>query len=220
MNKDQIKGYDFDRDILPPKTVIDHLRAHDARMDDEQPYMALAKACYTTRFWQYIEGQEDLNVAYEMGRMDQVEVNRIKPALSGYLSNLYPRRMKVVIGKSPYTVGDPQKAEMLVNDWINNPTMRERLLTASRQALLYKGAGVKIGYDPLEEGLNRVWMRVFPYWEMVLDSDVHDVDDARFVGHISYQSRQEIIEKYGLEDNLGVVLQIFFFSFYFQFIVG
>ena len=203
MNKDQIKDYDFQEDVLPPKIVMDHLKAHDSRMDDEQPYMALAKASYTTRFWRYIEGQENTNSAYEMGHLDQIEVNRLKPALSGYLANLYPRRIKVVVGQSPYTSGDPQKAEMLVNDWINQPTMRERVLSASRQALLYKGAGAKVGYDPAEEGLDRVWMRVFPYWEMVVDSDVHDWDDARFIGHVSYQPRQEILEKYGLDENLG-----------------
>ena len=203
MNIDQVKGYDFKDDVLPPKVVMEHLRAHDSRMDDEQPYMALAKASYTTRFWRYIEGQEDLNAAYEMGRLDQVEVNRLKPALSGYLSNLYPRRIKVVVGQSPYTRGDTKKAEMLVNDWLNQPVMRERVLAASRQALLYKGAGAKVGYDPVEEGLNRVWMRVFPYWEMVLDSDIHDWDDARFVGHVSYQPRQEVIDKYGLDEDVG-----------------
>tara|TARA_R110000824_G_scaffold94249_1_gene227551 strand:- start:2896 stop:5196 length:2301 start_codon:yes stop_codon:yes gene_type:complete len=201
MNKDQIKGYDFDSDILPPTVVMDHLRAHDNRMDDEQPYMALAKASYTTRFWEYIEGQEDTNS--HLGRFDQVEVNRLKPALSGYLANLYPRRMKVIVGRSPYTTGDTDKAAMLVNDWINQPIMRERVLSASRQALLYKGAGAKIGYDPAEEGMNRVWMRVFPYWEMVVDSDVHDWDDARFIGHVSYQPKQEIIEKYGLSEGIG-----------------
>ena len=201
MNKDQIKGYDFDSDVLSPTVVMDHLRAHDNRMDDEQPYMALAKASYTTRFWKYIEGQEE-SAAYEMGRFDQVEINRLKPALSGYLANLYPRRMKVVVGRSPYTTGDINKAQMLVNDWINQPIMRERILSASRQALLYKGAGAKIGYDPAEEGMNRVWMRVFPYWEMVLDSDVHDWDDARFIGHVSYQPKQEIIEKYGLSEDI------------------
>jgi hypothetical protein len=203
MNKDQIKDYDFKEDSLKPSVVMDHLRAHDARMEDEQPYMALAKASYTTRFWRYIEGSEDLSAAYEMSKMDQVEVNRIKPALTGYLSNLYPRRLKVVMAKSPYTTGDTQKAEMVINDWLNQPRMRERILSASRQALLYKGAGAKIGYDPAEEGLNRVWMRVFPYWEMVLDSDVHDWDDARFIGHVSYQPRDEIVEKYGLDEDLG-----------------
>ena len=203
MNKDQVKGYDFKDDILPPNIVMEHLKAHDNRMDDEQPYMAMAKASYTTRFWRYIEGQEDTSLANELGRLDQVEVNRLKPALTGYLANLYPRRIKVVVGQSPYTSGDSKKAEMLVNDWINQPTMRERVLSASRQALLYKGAGAKVGYDPAEEGLDRVWMRVFPYWEMVLDSDVHDWDDARFIGHVSYQPRKEVIDKYGLEEDLG-----------------
>ena len=201
MNTDQIREYDFKEDTLPPKVVMDHLRAHDTRMDDEQPYMALAKASYTTRFWKYIEGQEGLNSG--MGRLDQIEVNRLKPALAGYLSNLYPRRIKVVVGQSPYTKGDTKKAEMLVNDWLNQPIMRERVLSASRQALLYKGAGAKVGYDPVEEGLNRVWMRVFPYWEMVLDSDIHDWDDARFIGHVSFQPRQEIIDKYGLDEDVG-----------------
>tara|TARA_R100001082_G_scaffold32510_1_gene16682 strand:+ start:8102 stop:10354 length:2253 start_codon:yes stop_codon:yes gene_type:complete len=203
MNKDQIKDYNFKSDQLPPSVVMEHLRAHDARMDDEQAYMALAKASYTTRFWRYIEGKEDLSHSYEMSKLDQIEVNRIKPALTGYLANLYPRRMKVIMAKSPYTTGDTTKAEMLVNDWLNIPTNRERILAASRQALLYKGAGAKIGYDPAEEGLNRVWMRVFPYWEMVLDSDVHDWDDARFIGHVSYQPRKEVVEKYGLDDDLG-----------------
>ncbi len=203
MKREDIKGYDFTDDILNPDRVMDHLRAHDERMDTEQPYMALAKAAYTTKFWRYVEGQEDLNIAYEMTRIDQIEVNKIKPALTGYLSNLYPRRIKVIVSKSPYTEGDTQKAEMLLNDWINQPLMRERVMAASRQALLYKGAGAKVGYDPAGEGLDRVWMRVFPYWEMVLDSDVHDWDDARFFGHVSFKPRQEVIDEYGLSDDLG-----------------
>tara|TARA_R110001583_G_scaffold3383_18_gene21838 strand:- start:2697 stop:5000 length:2304 start_codon:yes stop_codon:yes gene_type:complete len=203
MNKQDINGYDFSNDRITPTMVMDQLRAHDARMHNEQPYMALAKAAYTTKFWRYIEGQEDLNVAYEMSRLDQVEVNRLKPALTGYLANLYPRKMKVVVGPSSYTTGDIKKAEMLVNHWLNRPIMRERILNVSRQALLYKGAGAKIGYDPAEEGINRVWMRVFPYWEMVLDHDVHDRDDARFIGHVSYRPRKEVMEEYGLSEDIA-----------------
>lgn len=199
-----IDGYDFSKDMLKPREVLDQVRAHDNRMDNDQSHMALAKAAYTTKYWRYIEGQEDYNTNYELTRLDQIEVNRIKPALSGYISSLYPRRIEVVVSGSPYTTGDPEKAELVVNDWMNQPLMRERILNASRQALLYKGAGAKIGYDPASEGLSRVWMRVFPYWEMVLDSDVHDWDDARFFGHVSYRPKQEIIEEYGLEeDDIG-----------------
>ena len=199
MFRDMIDGYDFSKDMLKPREVLDQLKAHDSRMNNEQSHMALAKAAYSTKFWRYIEGQEDYRTN-DISRMDQIEVNRIKPALSGYISSLYPRRIDVVVSPSPYTTGDAEKAEMVVNDWMNQPLMRERILSASRQALLYKGAGAKIGYDPANEGLSRVWMRVFPYWEMVLDSDVHDWEDARFFGHVSYRPRQEIIEEYGLED--------------------
>tara|TARA_R100001163_G_C5067550_1_gene206780 strand:- start:3005 stop:5284 length:2280 start_codon:yes stop_codon:yes gene_type:complete len=199
MDRKNIKGYDFSGDILKPRDVLEQLRAHDNRMDDDKHNMALAKAAYSTKFWQYIEGQEDYNTA-EYNRLDQIEVNRIKPALSGYLSSLYPRKLEIVFTPSPYTTGSPQKAEMVVNDWMNQTLMRERILSASRQALLYKGAGAKIGYDSAAEGMDRVWMRVFPYWEMVLDADVHDWEDARFVGHVSYQDRQEIIREYGLDE--------------------
>lgn len=200
MRRDEIADYDFSGDILTPERVLEQVRAHDARMDDDQPSMSLAKSAYTTKFWRYVEGQEDMSSQAEVSRLDQVEVNRIKPALTGYLSSLYPRRIKTVVGPSPYTTGDSQKAELLVNDWLNQPLMRQRILLASRQALLYKGAGAKIGYDPAGEGLDRVWMRVFPYWEMVLDSDVHDWEDARFIGHVSFQPLGEVVEEYGLED--------------------
>tara|TARA_R100000458_G_C8273193_1_gene248043 strand:+ start:168 stop:2441 length:2274 start_codon:yes stop_codon:yes gene_type:complete len=203
MKKDQIRDYNFDDDQLDPIAVMDHLRSHDAKMEDLQAEIALVKATYTTKFWRHIEGHERSG-RYSLARLDQIEVNRLKPAVSGYLSALYPRRIEVVLANSPYTTGDAKKAEMVVNDWINQPRMRDRVLSASRQALLYKGAGAKIGYDPAGEGLNRVWMRIFPWWEMILDKDVHDQEDARFIGHISYRPKREVAEEYGLaEENLG-----------------
>ena len=201
MDRQDIKGYDFKDDMIRPRDVMSHLGHHDDRMDDDKSEMALAKAAYSTKFWKYIEGQEGSRSSYDFTRLDQIEVNRIKPALSGYLSALYPRKIEVVCTPSPYTTGSPEKAEMVVNDWLNQSLMRERILSASRQALLYKGAGAKIGYDPAGEGLDQVWMRVFPYWEMVLDADVHDWEDSRFIGHVSYRPRQEVIDEYGLDDD-------------------
>ena len=205
MDKEAIKGYDFSEDILKPKEVMSLLSAHDSRMEALQPDMAIAKSSYMTRFWRFIEGQERFNASqnYELSRLDQIEVNRVKPAISGYLSALYPRRINVVCSESPYTTGDPMKAQLLLTDWINKPMMRERILNCSRQALLYKGAGAKIGYDSAGEGLDRVWMRVFPYWEMVLDHDVHDREDQRFVGHVSFRPKQQVIEEYGLDDEIS-----------------
>ena len=69
MDRKDIKGYDFSEDILKPRDVLEQLRAHDNRMDDDKHNMALAKAAYSTKFWQYIEGQEDYNTA-EYNRLD------------------------------------------------------------------------------------------------------------------------------------------------------
>ena len=131
MDKEAIKGYDFSEDVLKPKAVMNLLSTHDSRMESLQPDMAIAKASYMTRFWRFIEGQERFNASqnYELSRLDQIEVNRVKPAISGYLSALYPRRIYVVCSESPYTTGDPLKAQLLLTDWINKPMMRERILS-------------------------------------------------------------------------------------------
>ena len=42
-----------------------------------------------------------------------------------------------------------------------------------RQGLLYPGCGMKLGYEAgYGNPLDRVFMRVFPWWECVLDADV------------------------------------------------
>lgn len=201
MRAEELELYDFSKDHFNPKMVREQVDAFDNRMEDDMQTQAIAKAVYCTKFWRHLE---DLDSEEELLNFDSIEVNKLKPAISTYIANLYPRRMKVVLGHSPYSKqGDAKKAELLVNDWMNRPIMRQRVLLAARQALLFKGAGAKIGYDAAKEGSDRVWMRVFPYWELLLDSDVHDWDDARFIGHISYRPKSEIEEEYQLSNLSG-----------------
>tara|TARA_R110000765_G_scaffold9006_3_gene28477 strand:- start:635 stop:2812 length:2178 start_codon:yes stop_codon:yes gene_type:complete len=200
MNREQLKDYNFKGDTFNPKIVREQVQALDERKKNDKPVQFLAKAVYITKFWDHIEGESKRLDTKDILPVDRIEVNKLKPALSTYLANLYPKRMKVILGHSPYTVGDPKKAEILMNHWQNKPVNRQRGMLAIRQALLYKGAGSKVGYDPAEKGLNRVWQRVFPYWELLLDVDAHDWDDARFIGHISWQPLTEVSVKYGLEE--------------------
>tara|TARA_R110000737_G_scaffold290489_1_gene297121 strand:- start:565 stop:2319 length:1755 start_codon:yes stop_codon:yes gene_type:complete len=46
-------------------------------------------------------------------------------------------------------------------------------------------------------------MRVIPWWEMVLDSDVGDAEDERFRGHVYYRPKIEVEQEYGLTDLSG-----------------
>ena len=205
MNYEQLKNRDFKDDNVNPEALQEHLRSHDKEMRRLQPKMALSKAAYITRWWEWVEGNKDgADAPYRLGRIDRIQVNRIKPAIASYLNSLYPRRMRVVFGPDATGGGDPKITEKVVNKWFRSNNVRDRVLLCSRQALLYPGAGCKVGYDPgAGSALDRVWIRSFPWWELVLDRDVHDWDDARFVGHVYYRPKHEVEEEYGVDNLIG-----------------
>ena len=134
----------------------------------------------------------------------QIEVNRLYGIIESYVAALYPKAARVVVGPGPTLGGDATKVEMVANKWLNQNRTHLRVLKAIRQGLLYPGSGIKVGVDDGPgDVLDRVWFRVIPYWEMVLDSDVYDEEDARFVGHVYYRPLREVEDQYGLSGLVG-----------------
>ena len=196
---------DFSNDELPPEFIKQHLLAHDKRMRDGRSDWALAKACYTTNYWKYIRtrGQSSKKDYSRQTDID-IEVNRLWGIVSSYLSALYPRASRAVVTPDPAGRGEASKAELALNRWLSSNRIHKRVLTSLRQSVLYPGCGAKIGYYPGRGNpLDRVWMRVIPWWEMLLDYDVGDSEDERFRGHLYYRPRTEVEEEYGLKDLSG-----------------
>tara|TARA_R100000458_G_C8277553_1_gene253122 strand:+ start:2614 stop:4872 length:2259 start_codon:yes stop_codon:yes gene_type:complete len=196
---------DFSNDELPPEFIKQHLLAHDKRMREGRKGWALAKACYTTNYWKHIRttGQTSRKEYSKQTDID-IEVNRLWGIVSSYLSALYPRASRAVITPDPAGRGDPKKAELALNRWLSSNRIHKRILTGIRQSILYPGCGAKIGYYPGRGNpLDRVWMRVIPWWEMLLDYDVGDTEDERFRGHIYYRPKTEVEEEYGLKNLTG-----------------
>jgi len=199
---------DFDDDALSPLLVMEQLKAHDKRMRQGRQHWALAKAAYMTRYWDHIRGDDKTNDD-QPGGID-VEVNRLWGVLSAYLGALYPRANRAVFGADPGGTGEPEKAELTTNRLLSSARIHTRIMSGLRQALLYPGCGGKVGYHPGHgSALDRVWVRVIPWWEMVLDSDVTDAADERFRCHVYYQPKKEVEEEYGLEDLAGTSRQDF-----------
>ena len=148
MDRKQLREHKFKGDTFNPKSIRDQVDALDNRNEKDKSVQYLAKSVYCTQFWKHIEKLAP-NAESNVLDMNRIEVNKIKPALSAYLANLYPKRMKVILGPGTLSTGNPKKAEILMNHWKNRPVMRQRGMLAIRQALLYKGAGAKIGYDPI-----------------------------------------------------------------------
>ena len=196
---------DYSSDQIPPKFIHEQLRAHDKKMRDKRNKWALTKACYTTNYWKHVRNRNQVGKQNHSRDNDiNVEVNRLFGIITAYLGSLYPRAQRAIAMPDPNGIGDSMKAELALNRFMESSRIHHRIMTALRQALLYPGCGAKIGYyagrgNPLD----RVWMRVIPWWEMVLDSDVGDAEDERFRGHVYYRPKKEVEEEYGLTDLSG-----------------
>lgn len=199
--------YDEVSDDIITSDVIDAIvERHDSDMDDARVWMGMAKATYGGRFWEWVheQGKGSTDRRYRLFE-DQYEINLIKKGVNVYHSSLFPKRMKGVVDRLATSTGDPEKAQTLLNSWMFTEDMRARIDTAIRQALLYPGVGLKVSYDPRSgEGHKslspheRVYARVFPWYELVLDTFAMDTSEARFYGHITYKSRREVSELYDI----------------------
>ena len=190
-------------DQITSKLVHEFVRSHDKYSRNNRKDWSLYKHTYMTRYWEYMTG-DDMPKRNRRLREVEVEVNRLWGVITSYLSALYPRASRVVLGPDPAGKGDPQKAELAINRLLASRKIHERVMSALRQSLLYPGSGIKVGYHHGRgSSLDRVWMRVIPIWEMLLDNEVSDADDERFRGHLYYRPKHEVEKEYGLEDIAG-----------------
>ena len=193
-----------EKDQITPKLVHQFVRGHDKYARNNRKDWSLYKHTYMTRYWEYMTG-DDMPKRNRRLREVEVEVNRLWGVITSYLSALYPRASRVVLSPDPAGKGDPEKAELAINRMLSSRKIHERVMTALRQALLYPGSGMKVGYKHGRGNpMDRVWMRVIPVWEMLLDTEVSDQDDERFRGHLYYRPKHEVEEEYGLKDLNGV----------------
>jgi hypothetical protein len=187
-------------EVLSSQTLQEHLDAHDKRMGDGRKDWQRYKAAYMTQFWKSQTGSRPSDLPTQI----QVEVNRMYGVIESYLSALYPKASRVVVAPGPTLGGDSYKSELAANKWLAQNRTHNRLVKSIRQALLYPGSGLKIGVDDGPgDPLDRVWFRVIPWWELVLDFDVYDEEDARFIGHVYYRPLEEVEQQYGISGLRG-----------------
>ena len=195
---------DNKHDQLPHSVVLEHLRAHDKKMRNKRSRWALYKSTYMTQYWDHVQNKGQTSSSGKKLTDVEVEVNRLWGVISTYLSALYPRASRAVMGPDPAGKGDTMKAALAANRWLASRKIHQRIMSGLRQSLLYPGCGAKIGYSPGSGSpLDRVWLRVIPWWEIVLDGDVCDAEDERFRGHVYYRPKVEVEREYGLKDLAG-----------------
>jgi hypothetical protein len=197
--------HDFDKDQLQPKYVMEHIKAHDARMEVGSRDWAIAKAMYMTMYWSFRNtGSTTKKEKTRNVRDVDIEVNRLWPIVGAYLAALYPRANRAVFGPDPTDRGTPKLAELVANYWLSSKRVHQRIMDALRQGILYPGCAAKMGHNPGRgTAIDRTWIRVIPWWELLLDFDATDPEDQRFIGHIYFESKHKIQREYDLPELKG-----------------
>ena len=172
---------------------------HDARLSPRMRHFQSYRDAYRSRFW------ESRNRANAAGRYQdksedgtiKVEVNRAYGFIEGYVGSLFNDRVSVTLKPDPTGRGNASLAEIALNNHLRAKVASKRYTAGIRQSLIYDGAGTKHGRDVKVKGaLNQCWMRVIPWWELVLDYDVSDIADQRFIGHVYWMPLATAKKKY------------------------
>ena len=192
------------RDQLTTKIVVEHIAAHDKRVIAERESLGEIRAAYMTDYWRWVNGMNGEDAANAIRNSNQIEVNTIWPMLTGYRASLYPRAVRPVVSPDASRRGSAPKGQLVLGQMMTGYRMHSRVMAGLSQALLYPSSAAKVGYrsgygSPLE----RVYLRIVPHWDVLLDHDVLDAEDERFRGHFVYLPISEVEEKYGLKNLEG-----------------
>lgn len=186
------------KDQFNATRVMGQLRAHDAAVEEIRGEMALHKATYATNFWMYGRGAGNQKTwGYGKSTGVDIEVNELQPMIRARIAAIFRATQRVSCNPDPMGRGDPEKMALVYNAWLTQRLQKPRILRALTQLELYPGVGFKVvtvsGTAP---AIERVQLRIVPWWEVVLDRDVTDEEEERFRGHIYWMPRIEAEAKW------------------------
>lgn len=187
-----------ERDQFPPSRVVGVIRAHDSAMDDVRGEMLLHKSTFKTDFWRHGR-QSTKGGSWNYGRSVgvDIEVNELLPMVRAKIAAIFRATQRVSCNPDPMGRGDPDKAALVYNAWLTQAVQKPRILRALTQLELYPGIGFKVAtVSGTAPAIERVQLRVVPWWEVVLDRDVTDEEEERFRGHVYWMPRKEAEAKW------------------------
>ena len=128
--------------------------------------------------------------------MIRIETSDAFAYVESFMSSLFGKNNSVVIGPDhAASTGDAEAAQVVANRFLYD--QRLPMENASRLALIYPNAAVKLCPRESNNFLDRVNIQGIPPWEVIVDRDAGDSDEQRFVGHAYYMTVVEAREKFG-----------------------
>jgi hypothetical protein len=161
--------------MLEPKDVRSILEVHDRYWDAQRDDMRLYKRLYMTRYW-------DAAAKRAIDGVLRTQVPKAYKMVESYIGSLYSKNPSVQVEPDLRDRGNPEVAAAVANQYLLKT--REQLEDATRLALIYPCAFMKLAPEENIDPLKRVATAALPPWEVIVDATAAAWDQQRHVGHV------------------------------------
>ena len=175
--------------------------SHKRYWDDEKRDMYKYKRAYECKFW------DNLNNPSQIA----IQTSDAYGYIESYISSLFTKNPGVVVKNGLKGTGDTKKAQALANDFLAK--QRGPIEDASRLALIYPNAFVKMFPKDDPNVYNRVDLTPVAPWNVITDRDALRWEDSRYIGHVYYMSLPQAIERFGNKKFSGVEYEQYFSNY-------
>ncbi len=187
---------------MTPGLLKQILESHTDYWDDYKHELYRYKSAYATRFWD----------KKAVGLMSEyVQTSDAYGYIESYIASLFSKNPGVIFKAGLKGRGDTKKAQALANDFLMN--QRKEIENASRLALIYPMAFMKLMPNMNEDIYKRISVCSIAPWEVILDRDAKRYEDMRFVGHHYYMSMIDARHKFGNKEYEPIEKEDYFDKF-------
>jgi hypothetical protein len=176
--------------MLEPSDIRDICEQHDLYWDQRRDQLRELRRLYMTRFW-------ESETYPTLDGILRTEVPKAYAVVESYLGSLYAKNPAVRVEPDLRDRGNPEVAQATANQYLL--TIREQLEDATRLALIYPCAFMKLAPVESVDPLKRVSCAALPPWEVIVDATACSWDQQRHVGHVYLMPVAEASERYGKE---------------------
>ena len=172
---------------LKPEDVRAILDEHDVYWGDRRHELMRYKSVYEMDFWEN-EGQDQETQI-------RIQTNDGYGYIESFQASLFAKNPAVVLKMGVRGKGDIEKAQSIINHFLVKS--RNEIENASRMALIYPNAFLKMTVTDRESVYERVLPVGVPPWQIIVDRDSARWDTQRYVGHIYWMTVPEAKKRFG-----------------------
>ncbi len=178
--------------MLTPERVADIVAQHDAYWDQRRTSLRELRNLYLTRFWQD-------NAYPTLDGILRTEVPRAYAVVESYIGSLYARNPAVFVQPDLRARGNAEVAQATANQFLL--TIRDQIEDATRLALIYPCAFIKLAPVESVDPLKRVSTAALPPWQVLVDATASSWEQQRYVGHAYLMPLDEATVRYSKSED-------------------